>query len=138
MGGAVRRRSRNANAFLRRPTGAFTRGARKRTRTSNPLRELAPEASAYTNSAIRAWGAPISHGRQGSDYRTKIAICQSLLPGEFRPHVELLEVAEHIRRRNTEDGVPTADVLSVRKDFIRLVEEDGRNVRSNNRLRVLQ
>src|ERR1700731_1096488 len=29
-------------------------GARKRTRTSTPLRELAPEASASANSAIRA------------------------------------------------------------------------------------
>ena len=30
-------------------------GARKRTRTSTPLRELAPEASASANSAIRAY-----------------------------------------------------------------------------------
>lgn len=30
-------------------------GARKKTRTSMTLRSLAPEASASTNSAIRAW-----------------------------------------------------------------------------------
>src|SRR6202050_2855206 len=65
--------SRGQNQALRKPDGqkhqswmgfspvtsyklpvTWIYGARKRTRTSTPLRELAPEASASANSAIRA------------------------------------------------------------------------------------
>ena len=47
--------SQTVGLFLR-PNSTPFRCAQERTRTSNPLRELAPQASAYTNSATWANG----------------------------------------------------------------------------------
>src|SRR5579863_4079240 len=62
-------------------------GAQERTRTSTPLRELAPEASASANSATWAFGAPVC-SRQAKTRLNQIAaqpiVCQrSTLPQEL-------------------------------------------------------
>ena len=67
-------------------------GAQEKTRTSTPLRELAPEASASTNSAT--WAGCVSAGDNSAD-----PSCQRLLYGFAQSRLPVRDRVTHCRRR---------------------------------------
>ncbi len=78
-------------------------GAAERTRTSTPLRELAPEASASTNSATAAW--------------LDILVCSVRLPGPFaRPVCPARSLGIVVRLRGLEPprGLPHSALNAAR------------------------
>ncbi len=94
-------------------------GAAERTRTSTPLRELAPEASASTNSATAAWlDILVCSARSPGPFAWPVRLARS--PGPFAPPVRparSLGIVVRLRGLEPPRGLPHSALNAARLPF---------------------